>query len=66
MENDGNIIWAILGYIIALISPIIGLLYGAGLFFLKNDVALYKKHGRLIIYFSILLFVITTIVRLVL
>lgn len=66
MENDGNIIWAILGYIIALIAPIFGLLYGAGLFYLKKDIALYRKHGRLIIYFSILLFVITTIVRLVL
>lgn len=63
MENDGNIIIAIIGYIIALISPIIGLVYGAALFYLKKDVELYRKHGRLIIYFSILLFVITTIVK---
>ena len=39
MENDGNIIIPILGYIIALISPLIGLIYGAALVFLKKDVA---------------------------
>ncbi|MBQ7928940.1 MAG: hypothetical protein IJ287_09425 [Methanobrevibacter sp.] len=66
MENEGNIILAILGYIIALIAPILGLIYGAGLFYYKNDVALYKKHGRLTIYFSILLFVITTIIKFIL
>ncbi len=66
MGNDGNIIIAILGYIIALISPILGLIYGAALFFLKKDVQLYRKHGRFIIYFSILLFIIQTILRFVL
>ena len=52
MENDGNIIIPILGYIVALIIPIIGLVYGAALVFLKKDVELYQKHGRFIIYFQ--------------
>lgn len=63
MENEGTIIIPIIGYILVLISPLIGILYGAALFFLKKDVPLYRKHGRLIIYFSILVFVITLIVR---
>ena len=61
MENEGNIIIPILGYIIALISPIIGLVYGAALVFLKKDVNLYQKHGRFIIYFSIVVFIISSI-----
>lgn len=66
MENDGNIIIPILGYIVALIIPIIGLVYGAALVFLKKDVELYQKHGRFIIYFSIVVFIISTIIKYIL
>ncbi|WP_296803703.1 hypothetical protein [uncultured Methanobrevibacter sp.] len=65
MENEGNIIIPIIGYIITLISPLIGLVYGAILFFTKKDVVLYRKHGRFIIYFSIAVFVISWILRLI-
>ena len=64
MENEGTIAIPIIGYIIALISPVIGLLYGATLVFFKKDTELYKKHGRFIIYFSILMFIVGLIVRL--
>ncbi|WP_405274565.1 hypothetical protein [Methanobrevibacter sp.] len=64
MEDKGNIIVPIIGYVITLIIPIIGLLYGAALFFFKKDVELYQKHGRFIIYFSIVIFVISTILKL--
>ena len=64
MENEGNIIVPIIGYVIALIIPIFGLVYGAALFFYKKDVDLYQKHGRFIIYFSIVVFVISTILKL--
>ncbi|WP_296877516.1 hypothetical protein [uncultured Methanobrevibacter sp.] len=64
MENEGTIIIPIIGYIIAIISPLIGLIYGGALFFLKKDVALYQKHGRLLIFFSIAVFVISWIIRL--
>lgn len=66
MENEGTIAIPIIGYIIALISPIIGLLYGATLVFFKKDTPLYQKHGRFIIYFSIVMFIVGLIVRLVL
>lgn len=65
MENKGTIIVPIIGYIISIISPIIGLLFGAALVFFKKDTPLYQKHGRFIIFFSILLFVIYVIIRLV-
>lgn len=63
MENDGNMIVPAIGYVIALLIPIIGLAYGAALFFLKKDVELYRKHGRFIIYFAIVVFIISTILK---
>lgn len=65
MENEGTIAIPIIGYIIAVISPIIGLLYGAALVFFKKETPLYQKHGRFIIYFAIILFIIDVILRLV-
>ena len=65
MENEGTIIVPIIGYIISIISPIMGLLFGAALVFFKKDTPLYQKHGRFIIFFAILLFVIYVIIRLV-
>ncbi|MBR3112336.1 MAG: hypothetical protein IKH29_01330 [Methanobrevibacter sp.] len=58
MDGEGTIIIPIIGYIIALISPLLGLIYGAILFYYKKDVPLYRKHGRYIIYLAILIFVI--------
>ena len=58
MEGEGTIIIPIIGYIVALISPLLGLIYGAILFYYKKDVPLYRKHGRYIIYLAILIFVI--------
>ncbi|WP_296876349.1 hypothetical protein [uncultured Methanobrevibacter sp.] len=65
MENKGTIIVPIIGYIISLFYPIIGLLFGAALVFFKKDTPLYQKHGRFIIFFSIIVFVIRTILLLV-
>ncbi len=62
MENEGTIAIPIIGYIIALLSPLLGLIYGAILFFYKKDVPLYRKHGRYIIYFAIATFIISLIV----
>jgi hypothetical protein len=62
MDGEGTIIIPIIGYIIAILSPLLGLIYGAVLFFVKKDVPLYRKHGRFIIYFAIVVFVISTII----
>lgn len=66
MENEGTIIIPIIGYIIALLSPIIGLIYGAVLVFFKKDTPLYQKHGRFIIYFAIAVFIIGFIIQMLL
>lgn len=63
MENEGNIIIPIIGYIISVISPIIGLVYGAILVFFKKDTPLYQKHGRFIIYFAIAVFIVSFIIK---
>ena len=60
-DGEGTIIISIIGYIIALISPLLGLIYGAILFYYKKDVPLYRKHGRYIIYVAILAFIIGVI-----
>ena len=62
MDGEGNIIIPIIGYVIALLSPILGLIYGSILFFYKKEVPLYRKHGRYIIYFAIAVFIISLIV----
>ena len=58
MENEGTIAIPIIGYVIAALSPIIGLIYGAVLVFFKKETPLYQKHGRFIIYFAIVMFII--------
>ncbi len=65
MENEGNKIVPFIGYVIAVLIPIIGLVYGTMLFYLKKDVPLYRNHGRYIIYCAIVVFVISWIVRLI-
>lgn len=62
MDSEGTIIIPIIGYIISILSPLIGLIYGVALFYLKKDVAPYRKHGRFIIYFSIAVFIISRII----
>jgi hypothetical protein len=61
MDPEGTMIIPIIGYIIAILSPLLGLVYGAALFFFKKDVPLYRKHGRFIIYFAIAVFIISFI-----
>jgi hypothetical protein len=66
MDGEGTIIIPIIGYVIALVSPIIGLIYGSILFYFKKDVPLYRKHGRYIIYFAIAVFIVSLIISYVL
>lgn len=65
MEKKGTIAIPIIGYVISLIIPIMGLVYGAVLVFFKKDTPLYQKHGRFIIYFAIVVFIISTIIKIV-
>ena len=64
MDNEGTIIIPIIGYVLAFLSPILGLICGAILFYYKKEVPLYRKHGRYIIYFAIAMFIVSLIVAL--
>ena len=64
MEIDTQKIIVVLGYIVALLSPLLGLIYGAILFFYKKDVPEYRKHGRYIIYLAIVVFVVSLAISL--
>lgn len=65
VENEGTKIIPIIGYVIALLIPILGVIYGAILLYYKSDIPLYQKHGRYIIYFSLAIFIISTILKIV-
>lgn len=58
---DKEMIVSIIGYLVALMIPIAGLVFGAFLFYFKKDNPTYRKQGKLIIYFSIVIFVATLI-----
>ena len=62
MAERKEIIVLVLGYIIAVISPLIGLLYGAALFYLKKDNIFYNKQSRFLIVFSIFIWVVSFII----
>lgn len=63
MDMEGNKIIPLIGYVLAVLIPIIGLVYGAMLFYLKKDVPLYRNNGRYIIYCAIVVFVVSWIIR---
>ena len=56
----------VLGYIIAFISPLIGLAYGLVLFYTKRDDAFYNKHAKYIMFFAVIMFIVNLIMRLAL
>jgi hypothetical protein len=66
MEEKGTMAIPIIGYIIAFLIPIVGLIYGAILVFAKKDTPLYQKHGRFIIYLAIIVFIASFIIRMAL
>lgn len=66
VENEGTKVIPIIGYVIGLLIPILGVIYGAILLYYKKDTSLYQKHGRYIIYFSVAIFVISTVLKIVL
>lgn len=53
MAETKEIIIAVIGYIIALISPILGIIAGAIIFFTQMDNPFFNRHGKLIIVVAI-------------
>ena len=50
-----------IGYILAILFPIIGIIVGAALYYLKKDDAFYLKHGKYIIFVGIAMIIINII-----
>lgn len=57
METKDTII-AVIGYILAILIPIIGIIYGLVVYFLLGDNPDLKKHGKYIIIVGIVIFII--------
>lgn len=47
-----------IGYILAILFPIVGIIVGAALYYLKKDDAFYLKHGKYIIIVGIAMIII--------
>ncbi|WP_405290207.1 DUF4870 domain-containing protein [Methanobrevibacter sp.] len=59
MESEQ--ILAIIGYILAILLPLVGVIYGLVLYFVKGDDEYIKKHAKYIIIVGVLMMVISII-----
>lgn len=59
MAEEGNVIVVAIGYILSLLFPIIGIIFGAALYFMKKDVPYYVKHGKYIIIVGVVVAVLS-------
>lgn len=59
MAEEGSMAVVVIGYLLAILIPILGLIMGAALYFLKKDeVPLYAKHGKFIMILALILIII--------
>ena len=65
-ENvDSGKILAIIGYILAICFPLIGIIYGLILYFVKGDDAYIKKHAKYIIIVGLVMFCLAFVLMMV-
>lgn len=62
---DSKTILAIIGYILAVLIPFIGLIYGLILYFTKGDDEYLKKHAKYIIIVAVILWAFSLILMVV-
>lgn len=58
-ESTGNVIIPIIGYVLAILSPLLGIIFGAILYFAKKENPYYVKHAKYIIYVAIAIFIVS-------
>lgn len=58
---DTDTILAVIGYILAIILPLIGVIYGLILYFAKGDDEYIKKHAKYIIIVGVVMIIISLI-----
>jgi len=61
MAETKELIIAIVGYVIAVISPILGLIAGAVIFFTQKENPFLNKHGKYIMVFAVIIWIISII-----
>lgn len=62
MAEEGNIIVVIIGYLLAILFPIFGLLFGIILYFMKNKNQYYVRHAKYIIIVAVFIMAISIII----
>ncbi|WP_405306118.1 DUF4870 domain-containing protein [Methanobrevibacter sp.] len=61
MAETKELVIVIVGYLVSLVSPLIGAIIGAVLFFTQKENPFYNKHGKYIIIFAIAVWIISII-----
>jgi len=61
-ESSGNVIIPIIGYILAVLSPILGLIFAAILYFAKKENPYYIKHAKYIILVAVVVWIISSFI----
>ncbi len=61
MAETKELIIAIVGYIIAFVSPILGVIAGVIIYFTQKENPFLNKHGKYIIIFAIIIWIISII-----
>lgn len=59
---DSDTILVIIGYIIALLFPLIGVILGLVLYFVKGDNEFVKKHAKYIIILGVVMMIISILI----
>ncbi|WP_405298123.1 DUF4870 domain-containing protein [Methanobrevibacter sp.] len=62
---DSRTIIAIIGYILAILFPLIGVIYGLILYFVKGDDEYIKKHAKYIIIVGVIMMIISIVLAMV-
>ena len=62
---DSRTILAIIGYILAILFPLIGVIYGLILYFVKGDDEYIKKHAKYIIIVGVIMMIISIVLAMV-
>lgn len=61
MAETKELIIAIVGYVIAFVSPILGLIAGAVIFFTQKENPFLNRHGKYIMVFAVIMWIISII-----
>lgn len=55
MAENGNLLVVIIGYLVAILFPLIGLIYGILLYFMKKEEPYYAKHAKYIMIVAVVM-----------